>query len=105
MGDINRFAKENVLKFLIGNKSDLTKERKVKYEEARMLANQIDSNYYEVSAKINENINEFFETSVKIFLVKFYYNDEKMKNNNNVILSKDSVKDENKKNKKKDDNC
>ena len=70
MNDINRFAKENVLKLIIGNKSDLTNEVKVSYEEVRALASQMKATYFSVSAKKNENINEFFEAATKIFLIK-----------------------------------
>jgi hypothetical protein len=37
MVDIDRFAKENVLRFLVGNKCDLQDKRKVKFEEGQDL--------------------------------------------------------------------
>ena len=86
LNDINRFAKEDVLKFLVGNKSDLINERRVKYEEAKLFAHQMKAMYFEVSAKNNENINEFFEAATKIFILKY---------NKNIK----------KKGKKKEDNC
>jgi GTPase SAR1 family protein len=35
----NRFAKDNVLRFLVGNKNDLELKRKVSEEEGRDLGN------------------------------------------------------------------
>ena len=107
LNDINRFAKENVLKFLIGNKSDLVNERQVKYEEARLFAYQMKAMYFDVSAKKNENINEFFEAATKVFIIK-YNNFFDMEENKKIVLNKKEVKDKDnnkKKAKKKEDNC
>ena len=107
MNDINRFAKENVLKLIIGNKSDLTNEIQVSYEEVRALASQMKATYFSVSAKKNENINEFFEAATKIFLIKnnFYIeeNNKAIKLNKNEYKNKD--KNKYKKENKKNDNC
>ena len=106
MNDINRFAKENVLKLIIGNKSDLTNEVKVSYEEVRALASQMKATYFSVSAKKNENINEFFEAATKIFLIKnnFYIEENKaIKLNKNEYKNKG--KNKYKKENKKNDNC
>ena len=103
MEDINKYAKENVLKFLIGNKSDLNNQQ-VTYEEARALASQMKTTYFFVSAKKNENINEFFEAATKLFLIKYdLYDDESQK----VILTKslNKSKDSKKSGKGKKENC
>ena len=102
MNDINKFAKDNVLKFLIGNKADLINERQVHYEEARALASQMNTTYFSLSAKKNENINEFFEAAARLFLMKYNFYD---KENNNVTLSRRGIRDSRKRNKKKDENC
>ena len=104
MEDINKYAKENVLKFLIGNKADLKDEIQVSYEEARALASQMKTTYFSVSAKKNENINEFFETATKLFLIKFdLYEDDNQK----VVLKKGQIsnKDNKKKGNSKKENC
>ena len=105
MIDINKFAKENVLKFLIGNKSDLINERKVNYEEARALASQMNTTYFDVSAKKNENINEFFEAATKLYLIKFNKYNFSEEDNGKVKLNKKDIKYNNKKGKKKNENC
>jgi hypothetical protein len=64
----------------------------------------MNTTYFEVSAKSNENINEFFEGATKIFISKYICNDEAQKN---IILNKNLAKNKNKNStkKKKDDNC
>ena len=75
--EINKYAKENVMRFLIGNKSDLVDERKVTYEEVRTLANRLNIYYVETSAKNNINISEFFQIATKNFLNKYDFRKEK----------------------------
>ena len=65
---IEKHAKENVFKFLVGNKSDLVEERKVTYEEAKQYADEHELPYIETSAKEGININELFDSSIKSFL-------------------------------------
>jgi GTPase SAR1 family protein len=47
---------------LVGNKSDLTQERRVDVSEGRELAQQYNIPFMEVSAKENINISEVFMT-------------------------------------------
>ena len=101
--DINKYAKENVLKFIIGNKSDLVQKRQVSYTDARNFASKMNITYFEVSAKNAENINEFFEGATKIFLSKYISEDEEKRK---IILSKNNPKsNKNSSKKKKDDKC
>ena len=46
---------------LVGNKSDLEKERKVSFDEAKSLASEWGIEYIETSAKTNFNCKEAFE--------------------------------------------
>ena len=46
---------------LVGNKQDLSNERKVKFEEAKELADSWNINYIETSTKTNFNCKESFE--------------------------------------------
>ena len=100
--DINKYAKENVLKFLIGNKSDLKEKRQITYFDARNYANKMNSIYFEVSAKSSQNINEFFEGATKIFLSKYISEDEEERK---IILRKNKGKTKNISKNKKDDKC
>ena len=65
---IEKHAKENVFKFLVGNKSDLVEQRKISYDEAKQYADEHELPYIETSAKEGININELFDSSIKSFL-------------------------------------
>ena len=77
LDEINKYAKENVMRFLIGNKSDLVDKRKISYEEARALANRLNIYYVETSAKNNINISDFFLIATKDYLNKYDFKKEK----------------------------
>ena len=51
MADIDKFAKEGVLRILVGNKCDLEHERQVRKEEGNEIANKYGIKYIETSAK------------------------------------------------------
>ena len=55
---IYQHADVNIVKVLIGNKADLADLRQVSSEEARELAMQHKMQYFETSAKTNQNIAE-----------------------------------------------
>eukprot|EP01017_Pseudomicrothorax_dubius_P011678 TRINITY_DN1440_c0_g4_i6.p1 TRINITY_DN1440_c0_g4~~TRINITY_DN1440_c0_g4_i6.p1 ORF type:complete len:122 (-),score=29.92 TRINITY_DN1440_c0_g4_i6:90-455(-) len=52
----------NVLVFGVGNKTDLSGERAVKYEDEDKLAKELDIQFFEVSAKTGDKIESLFET-------------------------------------------
>ena len=105
MNDIDRFAKENVLKFLVGNKCDVDKKRVISYEEGRELGLQYNMPFMETSAKDSINIQELFLAATKNFLEKNAYNINKrvQKKTNNNIIQLDLKKDKN--DDKKENNC
>ena len=65
---IEKYAKENVLKFLVGNKTDLVEQRKIKNEDANNFAKEHNLPYIETSAKDGINIEELFAQSMNKFL-------------------------------------
>ena len=65
-------VKENGEKYkvlgLVGNKSDLFEEEEVKEDDARNYAQEINANYFLVSAKNGDNIDNMFETLMRKYL-------------------------------------
>ena len=72
--EINKYAKENVMRFLIGNKSDLVDKRQVTYEEVRALANRL-------------NISRHFLLHIYLFvLTNYQYVQMKLSKINQILL-------------------
>lgn len=59
--EINKFATSGVCKLLIGNKIDLTSERKVSKEQGVALAKHYGAKYVETSAKDATNVQQAFK--------------------------------------------
>ena len=53
-------SSESVEKILIGNKCDLVNERRVSYEDAKEMADDMGISYLETSAKSSTNVSESF---------------------------------------------
>jgi GTPase SAR1 family protein len=68
MSDIEKFAKPNVLKILVGNKCDLEHKRTVTKEEGQDMANRYNIKFIETSAKETINVEELFIDTTKVFL-------------------------------------
>eukprot|EP00727_Mastigamoeba_balamuthi_P004483 m51a1_g14032 putative small gtp-binding protein (177) ;mRNA; r:1149025-1152817 len=58
MGEINMYAHEDVVKVLVGNKSDLADSRQVTTHTAALLAKEMGVGYIEVSAKTGQNVDD-----------------------------------------------
>jgi len=68
MGEIDRYACENVNKLLVGNKTDLTSEKVVDASTAKEFADSYDIPFIETSAKTAYNVEKCFvqmATSIK----------------------------------------
>ena len=50
---------------LVGNKSDLTEQRKVSFEEGHQMAKNNNMLFYETSAKSGQNVDKIFQDSAK----------------------------------------
>ena len=60
--EIEKNSNKNVLKVLIGNKTDLEEKRVISYNQAKEFADSYGLKYIETSAKKNLNVNEAFAT-------------------------------------------
>ena len=69
LNDIEKYAQDNVVKILVGNKSDLKDKREVPKEDAKQLADRLGMKYIEVSARFNTNVDFVFEELVKEILI------------------------------------
>ena len=67
MGDIDKYAKEGVMKVLVGNKSDLVNKREVSDDSAREFARKYGIEYIETSAKDSSNVDGLFVSTTKSF--------------------------------------
>ena len=68
--DCKSSAPETVLMVLVGNKSDLTEERKVSEEEGREFAEKNGLLFFETSAKTGKNVEEVFTQSATLIAKK-----------------------------------
>jgi len=62
---------------LMGNKSDLERERQVSFEEGRSLAEEYGSKFFEISAKTGENVNYTIKYIEKEMVERREIEDEK----------------------------
>ena len=60
--EIEKNSSKNVLKVLIGNKTDLEDKRVITYNQGKEFADTYGLKFIETSAKKNLNVNEAFET-------------------------------------------
>ena len=70
MGEAKKYAPENSIRLLVGNKIDMIKERKVSREEALEYAQRNDMIYVEASAKTADNIMDVFKNLSKCIIEK-----------------------------------
>ena len=92
--EIEKNAKEKVLKILIGNKCDLTDDREITSDEGKAFALRNGMEFMETSAKMNTNVSEAFETLGKL-MIEFNSksNTTSQKNNQNKNLKASSGMD------------
>ena len=56
LAEVDKYGNENVVKMLVGNKSDLEANRQVKTEEGKSLADSLGIKFLETSAKDAVNV-------------------------------------------------
>jgi Ras-related protein Rab-1A len=59
--EIDKYAAEGVKKLLVGNKCDLQSKKVVSYDEAKELADQLEIQFMETSAKNSHNVEQAFQ--------------------------------------------
>lgn len=65
MQEIDRYAKHDVSRFVVGNKSDLEAQRAVPKETGQGFAASLGVPFLETSAKNSENVGELFTEMAK----------------------------------------
>jgi len=60
LGEVDRYACENINKILVGNKCDLVDKRVVEYNDVKEFADSLDIAYIETSAKNSTNVDKLF---------------------------------------------
>lgn len=60
MGEISKYASENVNRLLIGNKCDIDSKKAVSTEEGKELAGSLGIPFMETSAKTSVNVEQSF---------------------------------------------
>ena len=65
---VDKFAKSNVLRVLVGNKTDLEEKRVISNEVGKKLAEQYGLKYYEISALKIVGLKEMFEDVAKEYV-------------------------------------
>ena len=80
--------------FLIGNKCDLTEERKVTYVEGKTYCNNYEfDGFYEVSAKTGEKTEEILISAAKVLFSEFSdYQNMKNSKNEAIIIDEESIR-------------
>ena len=70
MADVDKFAKEGVLRILVGNKCDLDSKRQVPFDSGKELADKYGIKFMETSAKETVNIEQLFVDTTRTFMQK-----------------------------------
>lgn len=81
--EVERYAKCDAVKIIVGNKCDRLHHREVKYEEGKEFAQELNMSFIEVSAKNDINVNDIFETLAGLILEDVI--DEDDEDDDNII--------------------
>ena len=92
MIEIDKFAKQGVLRIIVGNKKDLESKRQVSTKDAESFGDKYSIKLMEISAKDNTNIDALFLNIIKRLLENYLKSKGDIINTpstNNVVLKKD----------------
>lgn len=71
MKNIEQHASDNVVKVLVGNKSDMDEsKRAVPYSRGQALADEFRMQFFETSAKNNTNVDEVFQSVARDIMTR-----------------------------------
>ena len=70
MDDINKYTDDNPIKLIVGNKSDLSKNRQVTQVDINNFKQQTGIDVIEASAKSSDKIYEVMETMTRMLISK-----------------------------------
>ncbi|VDP12490.1 unnamed protein product [Soboliphyme baturini] len=68
LNEVRSNAPPTAVLMLVGNKCDLTADRKVQFDEAERFASEMNVSLFEVSAKTGINIDDAFQELARFFL-------------------------------------
>ncbi len=74
--ELKGFISKDIPVVVVGNKTDLSKERKISYQEGVSLANKLKASYIETSAKTGENVEDAFSLISYHYIVKSQLDEE-----------------------------
>lgn len=84
--EIDRYANENVVKLLVGNKADLTAKKVVSYETAKEFADSLGIEFVETSAKNSTNVETAFMTMAREIMQKYVFDVDIM----NILINRNA---------------
>ena len=76
IGDLKNNGDENMIVYLVGNKSDLNDMREVRKDEAMTKSEKYNIAFSETSALYGDNIHKIFQDLMEKVYINFYRNDK-----------------------------
>jgi len=89
LSEIKKYGLPDIVKILIGNKSDRIDKKVIEYTTGQEYANEFDMKFTETSAKNNSNIEDIFINLTKE--IKNNTAPRNLKNENKILLSNNST--------------
>ena len=89
VNEIKNNSPAEAILFLVGNKSDLSKERVISFQEGKNKADELGTSFAEVSAKTGDNILLLFENISEAIMGTFEKKQEINENNLNIKISEE----------------
>ncbi|XP_055914879.1 ras-related protein Rab-21 [Eupeodes corollae] len=95
--ELKKMLGSDIVITIVGNKTDLEKDRTVKIEEAQSYAQAVGATFFETSAKLNEGIEELFQELTSLMIQHTDVKEAKastLKRNNSVRSSNRLIVDD-----------